>query len=283
MSNMMMKKLLENCAALTIAGSDSGGGAGIQADLKTFSALGVFGTSVITAVTAQNLKGVTAIQAIDPEVVQKQLIAVLEGFPIKAIKTGMLFSAEIIEITAHTLADPRYPKAPLIIDPVFAATSGSKLIKDDAIRQLTEKLFPMAALITPNMPEAGILLDKRLETRRHLEEAARELFERFKVPVLMKGGHLEMDKAVDILCDGKEMISFESELIRGVNNHGSGCTLASAIAAAVARGETLREAVNTAKIYITRALQGSLQLSPGVRVIDHFPHFYPVLIARTKK
>lgn len=264
-----MNKLKENCAALTIAGSDSGGGAGIQADLKTFSALGVFGTSVITAVTAQNLNGVFAIQPITPDVVQKQLIAVLEGFPIKAIKTGMLFSAEIIEIVAQTLANPRYPKAPLIIDPVFAATSGGKLIQDDAIRLLTGQLFPMAALITPNMPEAGILLDKHLETPQHLEEAAKELVERFKVPVLMKGGHLTADKAVDIFFDGKEMKKFESGLIRGVNNHGSGCTLASAIAAAVARGETLREAVNTAKNYITSALENSLQLAPGLRVINH--------------
>lgn len=264
-----MKKLKENCAALTIAGSDSGGGAGIQADLKTFSALGVFGTSVITAVTAQNLQGVFAIQAIDPGVVQKQLAAVLEGFPIKAIKTGMLFSAEIIEVIADTLANPCYPEAPIIIDPVFAATSGGKLIQDEAIRLLTEKLFPMAALITPNMPEAEILLNKHLETCRDLEKASCELFERFKVPVLMKGGHLNSDKAVDIFFDGKEMKKFTSELIHGVNNHGSGCTLSSAIAGALARGETLIEAVNTAKIYITRALENPLPLSPGLRVINH--------------
>lgn len=263
-----MKKLIKNCAALTIAGSDSGGGAGIQADLKTFSALGVFGTSVITAVTAQNLDGVTAIQPIDPEVVQKQLIAVLEGFPIKAIKTGMLFSAEIIQMIAGFLLN--YREIPLIIDPVFAATSGSKLIRDEAIEQLTGKLFPLAALITPNMPEAEILLEKKLETHHHLEQAAGKLFERFQVPVLMKGGHLS-DKAVDVFYDGKEMKRFESGLIEGVNNHGSGCTLASAIAAAIARGQSLQEAVNTAKTYITHALKDSFQLAPGLRVINHFP------------
>ena len=261
-----MMKLIENCAALTIAGSDSGGGAGIQADLKTFSALGVFGTSVITAVTAQNLDGVTAIQPIDPEVVQKQLTAVLEGFPVKAIKTGMLFSAEIIRVIAGELSN--YREIPLIIDPVFAATSGSKLIRDEAIEQLTKKLFPLAALITPNMPEAEILLDEKLETDLHLEQAAGKLFERFHVPVLMKGGHLP-DRAVDIFYDGKEMKRFESDLIKGVNNHGSGCTLASAIAAAVVRGQNLREAVNTARIYITRALEDSFQLAPGLRVINH--------------
>ncbi|MCU0288050.1 MAG: hydroxymethylpyrimidine/phosphomethylpyrimidine kinase [Acidobacteria bacterium] len=236
-----MKTFIDNCAALTIAGSDSGGGAGIQADLKTFSAFGVFGTSVITAVTAQNLKGVFAIQPIDPEVVQKQLMAVLEGFPIKAIKTGMLFSAEIIAIIADTLANPQYAHIPIIIDPVFAATSGGKLIKDEAIRVLTGKLFPKAALITPNMPETEILLDQHLETPGHLEQAAIELFTRFNVPVLM-------------------------------NNHGSGCTLSSAIAGSIAGGQgrlTLSEAIHIAKMYITRALENSLELSPGLRVINH--------------
>jgi len=261
-------KLIENCAALTIAGSDSGGGAGIQADLKTFSALGVFGTSVITAITAQNLSGVFAVQAIDPAVVQKQLQAVLEGFPIKAIKTGMLLSAEIIEVIAQTLFN--YNEIPLVIDPVFAATSGSKLIRDDAVWHLQEKLFPLAVLVTPNIPEAEILLGEKLENRCDLEQAAKKLFERFNVPVLMKGGHLP-DLAVDILVDAGGLEPFASELIRGVNNHGSGCTLASAIAAALAKGESLRQAVKTAKTYITEALKNSLLLAPGLRVINHFP------------
>jgi hydroxymethylpyrimidine/phosphomethylpyrimidine kinase len=262
-------KMIENCAALTIAGSDSGGGAGIQADLKTFSALGVFGTSVITAVTAQNLSGVTAIQPITPEVVQKQLLAVLEGFPIKAIKTGMLFSAEIIEMVGEILSNSVYRRIPLVIDPVFAATSGSKLIRDDAIAGLKEKLFPLAVLITPNIPEAEILGGGVLNHRGDLERAGRKLFERFGVPVLMKGGHLQ-DKAVDILVDGGGVEVFETALVDGVNNHGSGCTLASAIAAALARGQSLREAVATAKEYITHALKDALQLSPGLRVINHF-------------
>jgi hydroxymethylpyrimidine/phosphomethylpyrimidine kinase len=262
-------KMIENCAALTIAGSDSGGGAGIQADLKTFSALGVFGTSVITAITAQNLSGVFAVQAIDPEVVQKQLQAVLEGYPIKAIKTGMLFSAEIIEVIAQILSN--YRMIPLVIDPVFAATSGSNLIRDDAVRHLQEKLFPLAKLITPNIPEAEILLEEKIKNRLDLEQAANKLFERFKVAVLMKGGHLP-DMAVDILVDAEGIELFESKLVRGVNNHGSGCTLASAIAAALAKGESLGQAVKTAKTYITEALKNSLQLSPGLRVINHFPY-----------
>lgn len=260
--------MIKNCAALTIAGSDPGGGAGIQADLKTFSAFGVFGTSVITAVTAQNLDGVTAIQAVDPAVVRRQLIAVLDGFPIKAIKTGMLFSAEIIGVIAGVLTG--YRTIPLVIDPVFAATSGSRLIRDDAVTALTEKLFPLAAMITPNMPEAEILLHERLETLPQLEKAAGKLFDRFRVPVLMKGGHLQ-DKAVDVFFNGADVKVFESELVTGVNNHGSGCTLASAVAAALARGESLPEAVKGAKTYITRALTDALQLSPNLRVINHFP------------
>lgn len=264
-------KMIENCAALTIAGSDSGGGAGIQADLKTFSALEVFATSVITAVTAQNLSGVTAIQSIDPEVVQKQLLAVLEGFPIKAIKTGMLFSEEIIEVIGNNLSRSPYREIPLVIDPVFASTSGSRLIKDNAIERLKEKLFPLADLITPNMPEAEILTGETLNRRGDLEQAGQKLFQRFGVPVLLKGGHLQ-DRAVDILVDTQGMEVFESDLVEGVNNHGSGCTLASAIAAALARGQSLREAVATAKDYITHALNDALKLSPGLRVINHFPH-----------
>jgi hydroxymethylpyrimidine/phosphomethylpyrimidine kinase len=261
-------KMIKNCAVLTIAGSDPGGGAGIQADLKTFSALGVYGTSVITAVTAQNLSRVTAIQPIEPEVVRKQLLAVLEGFPINAIKTGMLFSAGIIEVIAEVLSNVRH--IPIIIDPVFAATTGSKLIQDEAIDRLKEKLVPLAALVTPNIPEAEILSGERLKGLQDLEKTAGKLFKRFNVPVLIKGGHLP-GKATDIFFDREGVKRLESDLIRGVNNHGSGCTLSSAIAAAMARGESLGEAISTAKTYITRTLKDSLQLSPDLRVMNHFP------------
>jgi len=258
----------ENCAVLSIAGSDSGGGAGIQADLKTFSALGVFGTSVITAVTAQNLSGVSAIQAVVPDVVEKQLLAVLEGFPIKAIKTGMLFSAEIIGVIVAVLS--AFPSIPLVTDPVFAATSGSRLIEDDAVAMLTEKLFPLASLITPNMPEAEVLSGLSLSRRDQLPEAAVLLHQRFGTAVLLKGGHLE-DHAVDVLCDDSGVTVFESPLIGGVNNHGSGCTLAAAIAAALARGELLTDAVSTAKSYINDCLNQALRLSDELLVINHFP------------
>ncbi|MCP5103941.1 MAG: bifunctional hydroxymethylpyrimidine kinase/phosphomethylpyrimidine kinase, partial [bacterium] len=237
--------------------------------LKTFSALGVFGTSVITAITAQNLSGVSAIQPIEPGVVRKQLEAVLEGFPIKAIKTGMLFSADIIDTIVQTLSSAAYRSIPLVVDPVFAATSGSKLIRDNAINLLKEKLFPLAALITPNIPEAEILTQKGIQNPDDLEQVARMLFKTFNVPVLLKGGHLS-DRAVDILVDNDGVKAFESKVISRVNNHGSGCTLASGIAAAAARREPLRQAVHTAKSYVTGGLKNALQMQPGLRVINHF-------------
>jgi hydroxymethylpyrimidine/phosphomethylpyrimidine kinase len=259
--------MIENCVALTIAGSDSGGGAGIQADLKTFSALGVYGTSVITAVTAQNLGGVTAIQAIDPEVVRKQLLAVFDGFPVTGIKTGMLFSGEIIQVVAEIYS--RYKQIPLVIDPVFAATSGSKLIQDSAISALEEKLFPMAAVITPNMPEAEFLTGDKLATIDDLKGAAEKLYRKYNVPVLAKGGHLS-DSAHDALFDHDGLEIFPRDLISGVNNHGSGCVFSAGIAAEMARGASLRVAIATSKDYLYNALRKSHRLKDDVRVIDHF-------------
>ncbi len=259
--------MMKNCVALTIAGSDSGGGAGIQADLKTFSALGVYGTSVITAITAQNLKGVYAIQAIDKDVVREQLKAVLKGFPVKGIKTGMLYSSEIIDTIAEVLED--YKSISLIIDPVFAATSGSKLIQDDAIASLTEKLFPLASLITPNIPEAEFLTNQSIRTVDDLKKAAEMLYKKFNVPFLMKGGHLD-DSADDVLFDSEGMIVFQGNSIKNVNNHGSGCTLSSAIAAECAKGSQLRDSVRIAKDYLYNGLKNSHNLQDGVNVIDHF-------------
>ena len=253
--------------ALTIAGSDSGGGAGIQADLKTFSALGIYGASVITAITAQNLSGVTGIQGIDPDIVKKQLTAVLSEFPVKAAKTGMLFSKEIIEAIVEVLL--QYRSIPLVIDPVFAATSGSKLIQDSAIDSLTQKLFPLASLITPNMPEAEFLTGDKISSVDELQNAAGKMFKQFHVPVLAKGGHLG-DIAHDILFDDQGMEIFSRDFIKGVNNHGSGCTFASAIAAELAKGATLRDAIQIAKDYLYNALKHSHPLTGNVSVINHF-------------
>jgi hydroxymethylpyrimidine/phosphomethylpyrimidine kinase len=259
--------MLPNTVALTIAGSDSGGGAGIQADLKTFSAHGVYGASVITAVTAQNLDGVTAIQAIDPDIVAKQLLAVLFGFPVKGAKTGMLFSKEIIIEIAKIYKN--YTSIPLIIDPVFAATSGSKLIQDSAIEALKEELFPLATLITPNIPEAEFLAGNKIESLDDLKAAAEKLFSIFQIPILAKGGHLS-DAAHDVYFDKDGAEVYTTELITGVNNHGSGCTLSAGIAAEMARGMSLKDAVAISKVQLYQALKNSHRLKGAISVINHF-------------
>ncbi|MCX6554424.1 MAG: bifunctional hydroxymethylpyrimidine kinase/phosphomethylpyrimidine kinase [Candidatus Aminicenantes bacterium] len=258
---------MKHAAALTVAGSDSGGGAGIQADIKTFSACGVYGASVITAVTAQNLERVSAIQAIAPQVVEAQLRAVLEGYPVKAIKTGMLFNRDIIEVVADVLEE--YAYIPLVVDPVFAATSGSRLIKPRAIHALSERLLPLAALVTPNLPEAEFLCGRELHALEDLREAGQELYEIFKVPFLMKGGHLP-GRAVDLLVDGRGVKTYATDLVHGVNSHGSGCTFSAAVTAYLARGRSLRIAVAAAKSFITASLRRPHYLRPGTRVIDHF-------------
>ncbi len=260
--------MLKHTVVLTIAGSDSGGGAGIQADLKTFSALGVYGASVIAAVTAQNLEGVSAIQAISPAVVEAQLAQVLSGFPVRAAKTGMLFSAEIIGAVATILARQQ-PQLPLVVDPVFVATSGSRLIEDDAIRLLQEKLFPLATLLTPNLPEAEYLLGESIAHANDLPRAGERLARRYGVSVLMKGGHLP-GEAIDVLCCGSSQTVLRAARIEGVNTHGSGCTLSAAIAAFLARGLSLADAVREAKDYLHGAMRLAHPLRRDMRVIDHF-------------
>jgi hydroxymethylpyrimidine/phosphomethylpyrimidine kinase len=259
--------LIKHTVALTVAGSDSGGGAGIQADIKTFSACGVYGASVITAVTAQNLDGVRAIQAIDPSVVEAQLRAVLEGYPVKAIKTGMLFNSDIIESVVAVIKE--YLRIPVVVDPVFAATAGSRLIKPRAVRVLREQLLPLAALVTPNLPEAEFLCGRELHSLDDLRAAGESLYKVFKVPFLMKGGHLP-DRAVDLLVDSRGVKAYDADSVRNVNNHGSGCTFSAAIAAYLARGRELRVAIAEAKAFITASLRRPHYLRPGTRVIDHF-------------
>ena len=253
--------------ALTVAGSDSGGGAGIQADIKSFSACGVYGASVITAVTAQNLEGVRAIQGMRPALVESQMRAVLEGYPVKAIKTGMLFSSGIIEAVAAVLTD--HPQIPLVVDPVFAATSGSRLIKPRAIRTLCDELFPLAALVTPNVPEAEFLCSGPIRSLADLREAGELLYEHYGVPFLMKGGHLP-GAAIDLLVDGRGVKVFNAEMVAGVNSHGSGCTYSAAIAAGLAKGHGLRRSVAEAKAFIVASLEKAHALRPGTRVINHF-------------
>ena len=243
--------------ALTIAGSDSGGGAGIQADIKTFAALGVHGTSAITCITAQNPKEVFSVQAIRPEIIRDQIDAVMEVLNPKAIKTGMLYSAEIID----TVCDAVPPKTPLIVDPVMIATSGALLLEDDAVATLKE-LFCHASLVTPNLHEAEHLLDRKIENVQALRAAAREFHERFGCAALLKGGHLAgVDSAIDFYCDSSTELMLEAPFIRKVSTHGTGCTYSAAITAYCARGFSIPDAVARAKEFITNSIAQSYKTS----------------------
>ena len=250
--------------ALTIAGSDSGGGAGIQADLKTFGALKVHGTSAITCLTAQNPRCVLGVQPATPRFVTRQLEAVFAELAPHAIKTGMLFSREIIEAIATFLGTQRV-KGPLIVDPVMVATSGVLLLEKSAVRVLCTRLLPLADLVTPNIPEAEVLADASIGDPEGLRRVARKLHSRFGCAVLLKGGHLEGTKeALDIFYDGKTELLLRAPFVRGVSTHGTGCTYSAAIAGYCARGKPLVEAVGLAKGYITRVIENS------TRVRSHF-------------
>lgn len=244
--------------ALTIAGSDSGGGAGIQADLNTFQALGVHGTSVIACLTAQNPRRVRGALAVDAGFVREQLEAVFEELPPGAMKTGMLFNAEIIETVREFIEGlPVKKQPPLVIDPVMVSTSGAQLLRADAVSAL-KRLFPLAALLTPNLDEAAALLGRELGDVEDLRSAARELFETYGCAALVKGGHLlGMKEAVDIFYDGREELLLSAAFVKGAQTHGTGCTYSAAIAAWLARGLGLAEAVGRAKEFITGAIAGS--------------------------
>jgi len=261
--------------ALTIAGSDSGGGAGIQADLKTFSALGCYGMSVITAITAQNTHEVTAVHAVPAEVITAQLDAVLADIGTDAIKVGMLFSPEITEAVGDGLR--RWGTGSIVVDPVMVSKSGDRLLTEPAVDALTEHVFPIAEVITPNLPEASALLGREVTTRGDMEPAARDLLETGARAVLLKGGHLDGDSAADVLVvrgrDGKIMSRwFEFERIDTPNTHGTGCTLSSAIASFLARGESLEAAVEAARAYMQAAIAAGAQfeLGHGHGPVHHF-------------
>ncbi len=246
--------------ALTIAGSDSGGGAGIQADLKSFAALGVHGTSAITCITAQNPRGVTGIQAIRPQMVLAQMDAVFAELSPAAVKTGMLYSADIIRAVADFFAVGKRP--PLVVDPVMVATSGALLLKPSAVKALLGELLPLATLATPNLDEAQILVGVKLATVEDLRTAAREVVRRFGCAALVKGGHLRgLTTAVDIFNDGRTELMLEAPFVRGVNTHGTGCTYSAAIAAYLALGCDLARAVTAAKQYVTQAIAQSIRVA----------------------
>ncbi len=261
--------------AMTIAGSDSGGGAGIQADLKTFLALGVYGTSAITAITAQNTLGVRSVHEVPTEIIADQIDAVVEDIGVDAAKTGMLSSAEIIVTVADRIRHWRLER--LVVDPVMVATSGDRLLREDAVQALIRELLPLALVLTPNLPEAEILVGRRLETDTEIRQAARDIVALGARSVIMKGGHRQGD-ATDILFDGCEFHTFTSERIDTPNTHGTGCTLSAAIAAGLANGMDLVDAVGAAKRYVTGAIRHSRPLGGG-----HGPVAHDWLLSRTEE
>jgi hydroxymethylpyrimidine/phosphomethylpyrimidine kinase len=255
--------------ALTIAGSDSGAGAGIQADLKTFAALGVYGLTVITAVTAQNTLGVRAVQEIDPDVIRAQLDAVAEDFAVVALKTGMLSSSAIIEAVADGIQ--RHQLAPLVIDPVMVAKSGDRLLQPEAVEGLRNRLLPLAAVVTPNLPEAEVLAGMRIRTRADRVVAGRAILALGARSVVVKGGHGGEDPVVDMLVDRDGVTEFAASRIATDQTHGTGCTFSAAITAGLARGLTLTRAVEEARTYISRALVEAPGLGHGHGPLQHYP------------
>ena len=257
--------------ALTIAGSDSGGGAGIQADLKTFAALGVYGTSAITAVTAQNTLRVTRVLELPPDLVAAQIDAVVSDIGADAVKTGMLANAAIIEVVAAKVRE--HGLRPLVIDPVMVAKSGDRLLREDAVAVLREQLLPLATVLTPNLPEAEVLLGRPLASWDDIRAGAQKLVAMGAEAVVIKGGHRE-GPATDIFYDGTEFREYTAARVDTTNTHGTGCTFASAIAAALAKGEGPRGAVAMAKAYVTKALQSAYPVGHGHGPVHHFFRFW---------
>ena len=239
--------------AMTIAGSDNSGGAGIEADIKTFTTLGVYGTCAITCIVAENPGRVKSIQPVSSSTLIDQMDLVFEAFPVRAIKTGMLFSENLIETTVNGLK--RRKKFQLVVDPVMVATSGAQLLQKKAVQSLKEKLFPLATLLTPNLDEAALLLGESIPNFSAMSEAARLLQRRFNCAILLKGGHLKGKKAIDILVTRRETVVMKSPLVPALHSHGTGCTLSAAITAYLAKGSSLKEAVHAGKAFITRAIQ----------------------------
>ncbi|AJH01552.1 MULTISPECIES: bifunctional hydroxymethylpyrimidine kinase/phosphomethylpyrimidine kinase [Clostridium] len=258
--------------ALTIAGSDTCGGAGIQADLKAFSANGVYGMSVITAVTAQNTMGVFGIQDINPEMIESQIDVIFEDIRVDAIKIGMVSKIESIKAISKSLR--KVDKLPVIVlDPVMISKSGFNLLSKDSKDTLVKELFPLATLITPNLPEAEEILGMKIENLDEMKEAALKLKELGPKAVLVKGGHLE-GEATDLLYDGNNFLVLKQERINTTHTHGTGCTLSSTIAANLAKNMTIEEAVRSGKEYITCAIEHGFELGKGVGPTNHFYELY---------
>lgn len=256
-------------SVLTVAGSDSGGGAGIQADIKTITLLGSYAASALTALTAQNTRGVSSIHGLPPSFVVDQIATVLADIPVDVIKTGMLHTAAIVSALAELLAE-RTDLIPLIIDPVMVSKGGTALLDRDSIRVLTDQLLPHAYLLTPNIPEAERLLGRAIRSEAEMEQAARDLHSLGPANVLLKGGHLAGRQSIDILFDGYECRQYAADRVFTSNTHGTGCTYASAIAAFLAQGEPLRSAVEKAKEFISAAIRLATPLGKGHSPVNHF-------------
>jgi hydroxymethylpyrimidine/phosphomethylpyrimidine kinase len=243
--------------ALTIAGSDSSAGAGVQADLKTFSSLGIYGLTAVTCVVAEIPGKVSRIEPVSAKLVREQITVLCRSFPIAAAKTGLLYSAETVETVVRALADVLANSArrfPLVIDPVMTATSGDRLLEPSAIELYESKLFPLATLITPNVDEAGKLLGQKIQDRQSMEKAARALARKYRVSILLKGGHLAGSRAIDLLFAGGKITEFAAPFVRGVATHGTGCTYSAAITASLASGLSLEKAIGRAKEFVTASI-----------------------------
>jgi hydroxymethylpyrimidine/phosphomethylpyrimidine kinase len=253
-----MQSFQKRPVALTIAGSDSGGGAGVQADLKTFAALGVHGASAIACLTAQNPKRVLAIEPCSPKMVRQQIEAVFEELNPAAVKTGMLFSAENVFVVAQFFKNK---KCPLVVDPILVSTSGAKLLEPAAIKTLQVKLLPLATLVTPNLAEAEILSGQKISSVEEMRAAAKKIHSRFGCAVLVKGGHLKNSReAADIFFYGKTELLLSAPFVKGVRTHGTGCTYSAAICAALTLGHELPQAVQIAKQFVTAAISESYRI-----------------------
>jgi hydroxymethylpyrimidine/phosphomethylpyrimidine kinase len=266
------KTTKEYCKVLTIAGSDSGGGAGIQADLKTFSAIGCYGMSAITALTAQNTRGVSGIHAVPPDFAVQQIDAVFSDMGADAVKIGMLYSAELIEAVSEALK--KHDARKIVLDPVMVAQSGDKLLQDDAIEAIKTHLMPLADVVTPNIPEASVLCGRQLKQWSDIESAAETLARHGSRSILIKGGHGDQNESTDLLFLAREnrFVSLTADRIQTRNNHGTGCTLSSAIAAYRARGRDIEAAVQKAKSFMNRAIAAGAgyNLGHGHGPVHHF-------------
>ena len=257
--------------ALTIAGSDSGGGAGIQADLKTFQELEVFGMSALTAVTAQNTLGVQGVYPLSVEAVQQQIRSIGEDIGTDALKTGMLFSSEIIQAVAEEIKHFQWKN--VVVDPVMIAKGGASLLQSEAVTALKKFLLPLATVITPNIPEAEVLTGITINTSEDRQKAAQYLWELGVAHVVIKGGHGEGDEdVVDLLYDGQEFTEYKSKRIHTKNTHGTGCTFAAAVTAELAKGKNVKEAVQVAKAFIQAAIENQIEVGHGHGPTNHWAY-----------